>query len=63
MIVTEKGKYKLLKDLKTRNSVGAGTIPEGTAIKITQIDNIYHKVIGPELMGWMYWDLPVEKEG
>ena len=61
MIVTEKGKYKLLKDFKVRNSIATGTLEEGDVLEITQIDELTNKVIGPELMDWANNELPVEK--
>ncbi|KKL58454.1 hypothetical protein LCGC14_2225220 [marine sediment metagenome] len=61
MIVTEKGKYKLLKDFKVRNSIAIGTLEEGDVLEITQIDELTNKVIGPELMDWANNELPVEK--
>lgn len=61
MRITEKGKYQLLEDIKVRNSCTIGTLPKGAIISITSIDDAYHKVIGPELLDWMYWELPVEK--
>ena len=61
MIVTEKGKYKLLKDFKVRNSIEIGTLEEGDVLEITQIDELTNKVIGPELMDWANNELPVEK--
>jgi len=60
VIVTEKGKYRLLKDIKTHTSYSVATIPKGTIIEITQIDKSHHKVIGNPLMGWVHWNLPVE---
>lgn len=61
MIITEKGKYKALQNFKIRNSVKIGTMPKGTVFEITQVDNLGHKVIGPELFDWMPCDLPVKK--
>lgn len=61
MIITEKGKYKLLEDITTRGSRSIGGIAKGVVIEITQIDANSHKVIGPQLMDWTYWELPVEK--
>lgn len=61
MIIKEKGKYKLLEDIKVRNPRAIGGIAKGAVIEITQIDEGSHKVIGPQLMDWMYWELPVEK--
>lgn len=60
MIVDRVGKYRLLKDFWTRNKIGCGTIPAGTVITITQIDKDHRRVIGPSLMDWTSWDLPVE---
>ena len=59
MIVTEKGKYILLRDIITRNAASTGTIPAGTVIEITQVDRQFKKVIGPDLADWIHWDLPV----
>lgn len=61
MIITEKGKYKILKDFTVRNSIASGTLSEGGILEITQIDDSTNKVIGPELMDWTYHELPVEK--
>lgn len=61
MIVNEKGKYKLLKSIKTSNNFSVATLPKGTTVNITQIDKKTHKVIGNLFMDWIYWDLPVEK--
>lgn len=61
MIVNEIGKYKLLKDIITRNTYSIGTIPKDSIINITQIDSTYCQVIGNELFDWIYWDLPVVK--
>jgi hypothetical protein len=61
MIVTKKGKYKLLKDFVTIGSFSTGTIPKNTVIEITQIDLNNNKIIGTEFFDWTYWDLPVEE--
>jgi hypothetical protein len=58
--VKEKGKYILLEDYTMRGSIGVRTIPSGTVLNITQIDNQCHKVIGDELGDWVYWNLPVK---
>ncbi len=60
MIVKEIGEYRLLKKYSVATSFSTGTLSEGSIIRVTQIDDIYHKVIGPELKDWRYWDLPVE---
>ncbi len=57
MEITKTGFYKLIEDLSTRNTTTISTIPKGTIIEITQID--HHKVIGPELYDWIWYDLPV----
>lgn len=62
MIITTVGKYIALEDIITRNSITITTIPKGTTINITKVDSFYHKVIGPELLDWAYWDLPVREE-
>ena len=59
MIITKLGKYRVLKDFKTRSSISIGQISKGRTITITQVDASYHKVIGPEFLDWEYWDLPV----
>jgi len=61
MKITKTGFYQLTEDLFIRNPTGCGSLPTGTVIQITQIDNMYNKVIGPDLMDWMYNDLPVEE--
>ena len=58
--VKEKGKYILLKDYTMRGSISVATMPTGTVLNITQIDNQHHKVIGDELCDWVHWDLPVK---
>ena len=62
MKITEIGKYRLTKDIVFRtNSISSAKMYRGSVITITQIDEQYHKVIGPELGDWHYWELPVEK--
>jgi len=61
MIIREVGRYKLTEDIKTRDTYSISTLPKGTILNITQIDNQYHKVIGEPLRDWTYWDLPVVK--
>ncbi len=61
MIIKETGKYCLLKDFSTRTPFSTGTLSKGTVIDITQIDDVYHKVIGPQLKDWRFWDMPVKK--
>lgn len=58
--VKEKGEYVLLEDYVMRTGNRIGTIPKGTILNITQIDEQYHKVIGGELIDWVHWDLPVK---
>ena len=60
MIITKVGKYRLLKDYTSRASLSVGTLRKGTIIEITQVNYIYHKIFGPVLGDWQYWDLPVE---
>lgn len=60
MRITEKGQYRLLEDIKTTTAASIGTIPKGTILDITQVDERCHRVIGRPLMDWTYWDLPVE---
>jgi len=60
MKIKKIGKYRLLRDFKTRNSTSVGTLPSGTVIEITQLGG--HKVIGPELYDWTYYDMPVVEE-
>ena len=60
MVITQIGKYRLTKDYRCRTSNSIGTLRQGSIIEITQIDPAYHKVIGPELEDWQYWDLPVK---
>jgi len=61
MIITEKGKYRTLKEFTDRGPISIGTVLADRIIEITQIDKNNHKVIGPQLSDWIYWDLPVEK--
>jgi len=57
--VREKGKYVLVRDYIMRTGNSAGTIPKGTILDITQVDEQYHKVIGKGLSDWVHWNLPV----
>lgn len=59
MIISKPGNYKAIEDIKTRGTISIGTIPKGTIIEITAVDPIYHKVIGPNLFDWHYWNMPV----
>ena len=61
MKITEVGKYKLLKDIKTRNSASIGTLPKGKVLNINRVDEFGHKVLSPELFDWTHWDLPVKR--
>ena len=61
MEIKKIGKYKLLKDFSIRNTIAGTKLFKGEIINITQIDNMRHKIIGKELMDWMFWDLPVKK--
>ena len=60
MRIEKTGKYRLVRDYTMRTSNSVGTIPKGTVLNITQIDEQYHKVIGEGLSDWVYWNLPVE---
>ena len=59
MIINKIGEYRVLRSFTTRNKLRVGSIKADSILKITQIDKKYHKVIGPALMDWIYWDLPV----
>jgi hypothetical protein len=61
MRITECGKYRLLRDYKTTNSISIATLANGSIIEITQIDMNYNKVIGEPLLDWEYNALPVER--
>ena len=61
MKITEKGNYKLLEEFKTSSSGAIATLPAGTIINITQVDERGHQIIGDELLDWEYWELPVGK--
>ena len=61
MIVKEVGNYKCLEPVASRGSFSVGTFPQGSIIKITQIDPCYHKVMGEGFHDWIFWDLPVKK--
>ena len=62
MIVKEKGRYRVLKDLTVRMSISVYFIEKNTVLNITQIDEKNEKVIGSNLPDWVAWELPVEKE-
>lgn len=61
MRITKKGKYELLEDFLTRNSVSGGKLSAGKIITITQVDLPGHKVIGPSLTDWTPDEMPVQK--
>jgi len=60
MVINKVGRYRLLKDFSVRTPFSTGVLPKGEVINVTQIDDVYHKVIGPELKDWRHWDMPVE---
>ena len=60
MIIDKKGKYRLLEDWQNRGSISTGTLPKGTILNISQIDEQHKRVISEELADWTRWDLPVE---
>jgi hypothetical protein len=59
MKITEIGNYRLTKDIVLRGPNCVATFPEGAVLKITQIDKDYKKVIGPDLLDWQYYEMPV----
>lgn len=61
MIITEIGRYRLLEDWSTRATNSIGQMKKGAILDITQVDKTYRQVLGPELMDWAPWDMPVEK--
>jgi hypothetical protein len=60
MRVTTIGTYRLAELLTVRNAVSTGQLRVGDTIRITQIDRDGQKVIAPELLDWVGWELPVE---
>lgn len=60
MKIEQPGKYRLLKDYPTRGTWSMGTLPAGKVLDITQIDRDGCQVIGPDLLDWAYWEMPVE---
>ena len=60
MIIKAPGKYRLLCDWSSRGSMSIRHFMEGRVIEIRQIDEQCHKVLGPDLEDWIYWDMPVE---
>jgi hypothetical protein len=61
MIINKKGRYRLLQDRTMRGPISIETYPAGFEFEVTQIDSEHHKVIGPDLPDWQYWDMPVEE--
>jgi len=59
MIVDRIGNYRLLEELKTWNAIGTATLPRNTILNIEQIDHEGQKIIGPRLLDWIGWNLPV----
>ncbi|KKL72896.1 hypothetical protein LCGC14_2080330 [marine sediment metagenome] len=60
MIVTETGKYRLTQDWSSRGSISIAHFGKGHIIIIDQVDPKNRKVIGPALLDWVSWKLPVE---
>jgi len=61
MIIRAPGKYRLLEDYQTRGTISIRVIPKGKVIEIKCVDKTYRKVIGPSLVDWAPWDMPVEE--
>ena len=61
MTIKEPGFYRLTEEIKVRNLTTIATLPKGTVIEITQVSKRWQQVIGPALLDWMHWNLPVEK--
>ena len=61
MTITKPGIYILTEDFVTRGTISVGTIPKGTKLKINKVDKQNHKVVGPQLLDWTYWNMPVKK--
>ena len=61
MIITKPGKYRLTKPISCFTLCEIVKLPVGKIVEITQIDHQYHKIIGPKLPDWIYWDAPLEK--
>lgn len=59
MKITERGLYQTTRDIQVRNLTTVGVLPAGAVINVTQIDAEYHKVFSPDLLDWVFWDLPV----
>lgn len=61
MRIEKIGKYRVMIPITTRNSCAICQIGIGSIIEITRVDYLYEKVIGPELLDWIHWELPVEE--
>ena len=61
MEVTEKGKYEVLKEFKTRNAISITIIKKGEILNVSQIDDMGHRIMAGGLLDWICWDLPVKK--
>lgn len=60
MEVKKTGKYEFLEDYLNRGTNCVGTIPKGSVVEITQVDELTHKVISPDFYDWHFWELPVK---
>jgi hypothetical protein len=60
MTITTPGRYRLTEDIALRGTISISTLPAGAEIEITQVDADGHKVIGPQLGDWLYWNIPAE---
>ena len=60
MIIKKTGKYELIKDFYTRDTISCSVLLKGSVVEITQVDDFGKKIIGPQLKDWERWDMPVK---
>jgi hypothetical protein len=61
MEIKEPGTYEVMLNFSLRGKISIKQIPKGSIIAVTQVDELRHKIIGPEFPDWCYWELPVKK--
>ena len=61
MIVNEVGTYITNQEYKGGNACSIWTIPKGTVIDVTQIDNTGNQFMSKAFGDWTYWEKNLTK--
>ena len=60
MKITEPGTYRLAQDWSSRGSQSIRQFNKGSILEMSWVDKTGRKVIGPQLLDWAPYDIPVE---